>query len=200
MIKEKKAAEVTTKKGAYLKILNKKKDTVLIFHPAFGKKEVKWDEFNELYQIDKDDPYKAYLKPECKEKFDKINSIMSDMCTMMLMSNAKEPGIALGSTFALLGAKLKEICEISGLSMDDAAQMFREYYNNFINGSLAIGIGFEKPHHKMMSKRQIAKSNQNISKNNRENKEAEKENKSKDAHLEYGCSIGDMIKAKCQKL
>ena len=50
------AEEASTKKGGYLKILNKKKDTVLIFHPAFGKKEVKWDEFNELYQIDKNDP------------------------------------------------------------------------------------------------------------------------------------------------
>ena len=156
------AEEASTKKGGYLKILNKKKDTVLIFHPAFGKKEVKWDEFNELYQIDKNDPHKAYLKPECKEKFDKIDSILSDMCTM-----------------------------------------FRKYYNNFINGSLAAGIGFGKPHHKMMSKRQIAKSNQNIRKINRENKEVAKENKSEDTqHLEYdyGCSIGDMLKAKGQKL
>ena len=194
--------EASTKKGRYFKILNKKKDTVLIFHPAFGKKEVKWDEFNELYQIDKNDPHKAYLKPERKEKFDKIDSILSEMCTMMLMSNAKDPGIALGSIVAL-GKKLKEICEISGLSKTDAVKMFREYYNNFINGSLAAGIGFGKPHHKMMSKRQIAKSNQNIHKINRENKEVAKENKSEDTqHLEYGygCSIGDMLKAKGQKL
>ena len=196
------AEKASTKKGGYLKILNKKKDTVLIFHPAFGKKEVKWDEFNDIYQIDKDDPHKAYIKPECKEKFDKINSIMSDMCTMILMSNAKGPEITLGSAFAL-DKKLKEICEISGLSMDNAAQMFREYYNNFINESLAAGIGFGKPHHKMMSKRQIAKSNQNIRKINRENKEVAKENKSEDTqYLEngYGCSIGDMLKAKGQKL
>lgn len=199
MVEEKKATETTSKKGSYLKILNKKKDTVLIFHPAFGKKEVKWNDFNDIYQIDKDDPHKAYLKPECKEKFDKINSIMSDMCTMMLMSNAKEPGIALGATSAL-GAKLKEICEISGLSMADAAQMFREYYANFIEQSLEAGIGFGKPHHKMMSKRQIAKSNQNIRKINRENKEATKEKKSENERLEYGCSIGDMMKAKGQKL
>ena len=52
----------------------------------------------------------------------------------------------------------------------------------------------------MMSKRQIAKSNQNIRKNNRENKETAKENKSEDNRLEYGCSIGDMLKAKGQKL
>ena len=199
MTEEKKATETTAKKGSYLKILNKKKDTVLIFHPAFGKKEVKWNEFNDIYQIDKDDPHKAYLKPECKEKFDKINSIMSDMCTMMLMSNAKDPGIALGAT-SVLGAKLKEICEISGLSMVDAAQMFREYYANFIEQSLEAGIGFGKPHHKMMSKRQIAKSNQNIRKINRENKEATKEKKSENERLEYGCSIGDMMKSKGQKL
>ena len=199
MTEEKKATETTAKKGSYLKILNKKKDTVLIFHPAFGKKEVKWNEFNDIYQIDKDDPHKAYLKPECKEKFDKINSIMSDMCTMMLMSNAKDPGIALGATSAL-GGKLKEICEISGLSMVDAAQMFREYYANFIEQSLEAGIGFGKPHHKMMSKRQIAKSNQNIRKINRENKEATKEKKSENERLEYGCSIGDMMKSKGQKL
>ena len=196
------AEEASTKKGGYLKILNKKKDTVLIFYPAFGKKEVKWDEFNELYQIDKNDPHKAYLKPECKEKFDKIDSMLSDMCTMMLMSNAKDPGIALGAT-SILGSKLKEVCEISGFSKADAVKMFRKYYNNFINGSLAAGIGFGKPHHKMMSKRQIAKSNQNIRKINRENKEVVKENKSEDTqHLEYdyGCSIGDMLKAKGQKL
>lgn len=199
MAEEKKATEATAKKGSYLKILNKKKDTVLIFHPDFGKKELKWNEFNDFYQIDKDDPHKAYLKSERKEEFDKINSILSDMCTMMLMSNAKDPGIALKSKFAL-GAKLKEICEISGLSMAAATQMFHKYYARFIEQSLEAGIGFEKPHHKMMSKRQIAKSNQNIRKNNLENKEAAKENKSKDAHLEYGCSIGDMIKAKCQKL
>lgn len=199
MAEEKKATETTAKKGSYLKILNKKKDTVLIFHPDFGKKELKWNEFNDLYQIDKDDPHKAYLKSERKEKFDKINSIFSDMCVMMLMSNAKDPGIALESKLAL-SAKLKEICEISGLCMSDAAQMFHKYYARFIEQSLEAGVGFEKPHHKMMSKRQIAKSNQNIRKNNRENKEAAKENKSKDAHLEYGCSIGDMIKAKCQKL
>lgn len=199
MAEEKKATEATAKKGSYLKILNKKKDTVLIFHPDFGKKELKWNEFNDFYQIDKDDPHKAYLKSERKEEFDKINSIFSDMCVMMLMSNAKDPGIALESKLAL-SAKLKEICEISGLCMSDAAQMFYKYYARFIEQSLEAGIGFEKPHHKMMSKRQIAKSNQNIRKNNRENKEAAKENKSKDAHLEYGCSIRDMIKAKGQKL
>ena len=45
------------------------------------------------------------------------------------------------------------------------------------------------------------KSNQNIRKINRENKEAAKENKSEDKRqLEYGCSIGDMLKAKGQKL
>lgn len=199
MAEEKKATEATAKKGSYLKILNKKKDTVLIFHPGLGKKELKWDEFNDLWQIDKDDPHKAYLKPERKEEFAKINSILQDMCTMMLMSNAKDPGIALGATSAL-GAKLKEICEISGLSMADAAQMFREYYAHFIEQSLEAGIGFGKSHHKMMSKRQIAKSNQNTRKINRENKEAAKENKSEDDRLEYGCSIGDMLKAKGQKL
>lgn len=199
MTEEKKATEDTAKKGSYLKILNKKKDTVLVFHPAFGKKEVKWDEFNNLWQIDKDDPHKAYLKLERKEEFAKINKILDDMCTMMLMSNAKDPGIALGATSAL-GKDLKEICKISGLSMADAAQMFREYYAHFINQSLEVGVGFGKSHHKMMSKRQIAKSNQNIRKINRENREAEKENKSQDEHLEYGCSIGDMLKAKGQKL
>lgn len=191
MAEEKKATESTAKKGLYLKILNKKKDTVLIFHPGLGKKELKWDEFNDLWQIDKDDPHKAYLKPERKEEFAKINKILDDMCTMMLMSNAKDPGIA-GTTFAL-GAKLKEVCEISGLSMADAAKMFREYYAHFIDQSLEVGIGFGKPHHKMMSKRQIAKSNQNTRKINRENK-------SENEHLEYGCSIGDMMKAKGQKL
>lgn len=200
MAEEKKATEATAKKGSYLKILNKKKDTVLFFHPDFGKKELKWNEFNDFYQIDKDDPHKAYLKSERREEFDKINSILSDMCTMMLMSNAKDSGISLLSISTFLRNKLKEICEISGLCMSDAVQMFHKYYARFIEQSLEAGIGFEKPHHKMMSKRQIAKSNQNIRKNNRENKEAAKENKSKDAHLEYGCSIGDMIKAKCQKL
>lgn len=195
MTEEKKATEATAKKGSYLKILNKKKDTVLVFHPGFGKKEVKWDEFNDLYQIDKNDPHKAYLKPEHKEEFGKINKILDEMCTMMLASNAKDPGIALGAISAL-GAKLKEVCEISGLSMADAAKMFREYYAHFINQSLEVGIGFGKPHHKMMSKRQIAKSNQNTRKINRENKEAAKENKSENEHLEYGCSIGDMLKAK----
>ena len=198
MAEEKKATEATAKKGSYLKILNKKKDTVLIFHPAFGKKEVKWNEFNDIYQIDKDDLHKAYLKPERKEEFGKINKILDEMCTMMLASNAKDPGIALGA-IASLGGKLKEVCEISGLSMADAAKMFREYYAHFINQSLEVGIGFGKPHHKMMSKRQIAKSNQNTRKINRENKEAAKENKSQDEHLEYGCSIGDMLKAKGQK-
>ena len=200
MAEEKKATEATAKKGSYLKILNKKKDTVLFFHPDFGKKELKWNEFNDFYQIDKDDPHKAYLKSERKEEFDKINSILSDMCTMMLMSNAKDSGISLLSISTFLRNKLKEICEISGLCMSDATQMFHKYYARFIEQSLETGIGFEKPHHKMMSKRQIAKSNQNIRKNNRENYEAAKEYKSKDAHLEYGCSIGDMIKAKCQKL
>lgn len=200
MAEEKKATEeATAKKGSYLKILNKKKDTILIFHPALGKKELKWDEFNDLWQIDKDNPHKAYLKPERREEFDKINKILDDMCTMMLMSNAKDPGIALGTT-SVLGAKLKEICEISGLSMADAVQMFREYYAHFIKQSLEAGIGFGKPHHKMMSKRQIAKSNQNIRKINRENKEAAKENKSEYTHLEYSCSIGDMLKVKGQKL
>lgn len=200
MDEEKKATEeATAKKGSYLKILNKKKDTVLVFHPAFGRKEVKWDEFNDLYQIDKDDPHKAYLKPERREEFDKINKILDNMCTMMLASNAKDPGIALGA-IASLGDKLKEVCEISGLSMADGVQMFREYYTHFIEHSLEAGIGFGKPHHKNMSKRQIAKSNQNIRKINHENKETAKENKSQDEHLEYGCSIGDMIKAKCQKL
>ena len=199
MVEEKKTTEATAKKGSYLKILNKKKDTVLIFHPGLGKKELKWDEFNNLWQIDKDDPHKAYLKPERKEEFAKINKILDDMCTMMLMSNAKDPGTVLGSMSAI-GAKLREICEISGLSMADAAQMFREYYAHFINQSLEAGIGFGKQHHKMMSKRQIAKSNQNIRKINRENTEAAKENKSEDTHLEYGCSIGDMMKAKGQKL
>ena len=60
---------------------------------------------------------------------------------MMLMSNAKDPGIALGAT-SILGSKLKEVCEISGFSKADAVKMFRKYYNNFINGSLAAGIGF----------------------------------------------------------
>ena len=32
------AEETSTKKGVYLKILNNKKDTVLIFYPAIGKK------------------------------------------------------------------------------------------------------------------------------------------------------------------
>lgn len=201
MAEEKEATEeATAKKGSYLKILNKKKDTVLVFHPAFGRKELKWDEFNDLWQIDKDDPNKAYLKPERREEFDKINEILDEMCTMMLMSNTKDPGIALGA-ISSLGGKLKEVCEISGLSMADAAQMFREYYAHFIEQSLEAGIGFEKPHHKKMSKRQIAKSNQNIRKINRENKEAAKENKSEDTqHLEYSCSIGDMLKAKGQKL
>lgn len=193
------AEKASTKKGGYLKILNKKKDTVLVFHPTFGKKEIKWNEFNDICQIDKDDPHKAYLKPEGREKFDKIHKILQVMCTMMLMSNAKDPGTVLGATSAL-SKNLKEICEISGLSMVDATQMFREYYAHFIEQSLEAGIGFGEPHHKMMSKRQIAKSNQNTCKINHENKEAAKENKSEDDRLEYGCSIGDMLKAKGQKL
>ena len=191
--------EASTKKGEYLKILNKKKDTVLVFHPTFGKKEIKWNEFNDICQIDKDDPHKAYLKPEGREKFDKIHKILHVTCTMMLISNVKDSGTFLGATYTL-SKNLKEICEISGLSMADAAQMFREYYAHFIEQSLEAGIGFGEPHHKMMSKRQIAKSNQNIRKINRENKEVAKENKSEDNRLEYGCSIGDMLKAKGQKL
>ena len=199
MAEENKATEAIAKKGSYLKILNKKKDTVLVFHPTFGKKEIKWNEFNDICQIDKDDPHKAYLKPEGREKFDKIHKILQVMCTMMLMSNAKDPGTVLGATSAL-SKNLKRICEISGLSMVDATQMFREYYAHFIEQSLEAGIGFGEPHHKMMSKRQIAKSNQNTCKINHENKEAAKENKSEDNCLEYGCSIGDMLKAKGQKL
>ena len=199
MAEENKATEAIAKKGSYLKILNKKKDTVLFFHPTFGKKEIKWNEFNDICQIDKDDPHKAYLKPEGREKFDKIHKILQVMCTMMLMSNAKDPGTVLGATSAL-SKNLKRICEISGLSMVDATQMFREYYAHFIEQSLEAGIGFGEPYHKTMSKRQIAKSNQNTCKINRENKEAAKENKSEDNCLEYGCSIGDMLKAKGQKL
>ena len=37
-------------------------------------------------------------------------------------------------------------------------------------------------------------------KKTKKNKEAAKENKSEDDRLEYGCSIGDMLKAKGQKL
>ena len=64
MAEVKKVTEDVSKRGEYLKILNKKKDTVLVFHPGLGKKELKWNGFNDFWEIDKDDPHKAYLKPE----------------------------------------------------------------------------------------------------------------------------------------
>lgn len=186
--------EKKKEKEGYLKILSKTKESILVFAPGVGKKNIKWDEFNEMYDISKDDPFKAYLKPEYKEKFKKINEIFTNMATGMIMSGSNNAGFVLQG-YGMLGGGIKEVCKISGMDMVTVIKMFKEFYNRFIEDSLNHGIGFGKSHHKMMSNRQIARSNQNIRKINREAKEAEKAE-----DIEYGCSIGDIMKAKNQKL
>ena len=67
------------KKEHYEKIIKKEKDgvTILFIHPK--KKAVKctWEEFDEVYEIREEFPYRAYMKEEYAQKIKKSNEYFS---------------------------------------------------------------------------------------------------------------------------
>ena len=85
------------KREHYEKIIKKEKDgvTILFFHPVKKSVKVSWEEFNEVYEIRENEPFKAYMKKEysekvkeCEECLFKIES--SKINTMEILFEAEE--------------------------------------------------------------------------------------------------------------
>ena len=110
-----------------IKIFSKSKEG-LKFVP-FGIKGVKpimmsWDEFNNIFEYDKDDKTVASLKTEWVEKYKELDKIL-DVTTMQLLhSNAsqKDPKEFLISVGGL-GSNIKRISEILSCTKNEVIQL-----------------------------------------------------------------------------
>ena len=78
------------KREHYEKIIKKEKDgvTILFFIPEKKSVKVSWEEFNEVYEIRKDEPFKAYMKKEYSEKVKESNKYFSQAFVHYMRLNA----------------------------------------------------------------------------------------------------------------
>lgn len=104
--KEKKMA-----KEKYVKIIAKDKDGITLWFTKNStvdggpqKLRTTWDEFNRIYFINPDDPFKAWLKPEVKEIYENVDKLTSQA----IVHYMREKAIEMGSPESYEGEKSKE--------------------------------------------------------------------------------------------
>lgn len=107
--REEKEKEMSKEK--YVKIIAKDKDGITLWFTKGStvdggpqKLRTTWDEFNRIYFINPDDPFKAWLKPEVKEIYEKVDNLT----TLAITHYMREKAIEMGSPESYEGEKSKE--------------------------------------------------------------------------------------------
>lgn len=171
------------------KIIRKSKEGVTLYAKGAGKVDVSWKEFEEHYDVDKDDKFKAILKPEIEEKVKRANEIADEAVVYLMMSNGSN---ALNGYYGL-GKKMEELCKIMECSMAEGMDLVRHKMEEFVSAGLKEGIGFGKPYNNFMNKSQKKRNWENHKKLENERKTVEKTVDTTDA---YHYTLGDSIKLK----
>ena len=116
--KRREEKEKKMSKEKYVKIIAKDKDGITLWFTKNStvdggpqKLRTTWDEFNRIYFINPDEPFKAWLKPEVKEVYEKVDKLT----TQAIVHYVREKAIEMGSPESYEGEKSK--VHIAGVTL-----------------------------------------------------------------------------------
>lgn len=172
---------VEDKKRTYVKIIKKERDGVTCYFPGVGKNKATWDEFNQIYEIDPNDKFKAYVKPEWVEKHDKANECYEQALVHFMMNNGesgKIPEKAIVNNLVVMD-QVKKAAEIMDISEGQSMKIFSELLHRTLGGFVHAGIGIGGKAQNLLSEKQQKRNAYNNAKFDAEKaeKQLEKQNR-----------------------
>ncbi len=178
------------KREHYEKIIKKEKDgvTILFFHPKKAEVKCTWEEFNEVYEIRKDEPFHAYMKKEYSEKVKKSNEYFGQAFVHFMRLNAmKEDDPKRLAVQYVWFELVKKGGECLGIDPDsgECVKLFQNYCQMNLHQMVDIGVGVGGPSANMLDKKHKKKNSENMEKFEEERQRKEEERKQKEEKDTY---------------
>lgn len=178
------------KREHYEKIIKKGKDgvTILFFHPAKKSVKVSWEEFNEVYEIRENEPFKAYMKKEYSEKVKESNKYFSQAFVHFMRLNAMKENDPKRLEVSYIWYELvKKGGECLGIDPNsgECVKLFQNYCQMNLHQMVDIGVGVGGPSANMLDKKHEKKNSENMKKLEEERQRKEEERKKKEESETY---------------
>lgn len=171
-----------------IRIVNKSKNGVTL-DLKVRKETLSWNDFNESFDIDKNDKFYAIMKADKEKECEGVVPIVNEAVTSLLMARSNDPHMKLSAMYQF--SQLSEkYCKQFNASPAEFTNLVSIAYRKQIDGMLGLGIGFtNKDDAYILNSKQNRQNRRNL-------KRLENEKSSEDSKKFDTFTIGDAIKAK----